>query len=106
MMKLTDEQVKKYMEIAVEEMKRSVSENRSDNKAVPKVGAVLVWTNGESDVVTCAHRGELRNGDHAEYTLLDRKLRDKDLTGAVLFATLEPCARGLVGHRSVVVQSE
>ena len=94
MMKLTDEQVKKYMEMAVEEMKRSVSENRSDNKAVPKVGAVLVWTNGESDVVTCAHRGELRNGDHAEYTLLDRKLRDKDLTGAVLFATLEPCAPG------------
>lgn len=93
-MKLSNEQTKKYMEMAVEEMKLSVSEKRSDNKAVPKVGAVLVWPNGESNVITCAHRGELRNGDHAEYTLLDRKLRDKDLTGAVLFATLEPCAPG------------
>lgn len=93
-MNLTKDLVAKYMEKAVEEMKRSVSENRSDGKAVPKVGAVLVMSDGEVDVVTCAHRGELRNGDHAEYTLIDRKLRDKDLTGAVLFATLEPCAPG------------
>lgn len=93
-MTITNEQAKKYMEMAIEEMKLSVSENRSDKKAVPKVGAVLVWPDGNINTVTCAHRGELRNGDHAEYTLIDRKLRDKDLTGAVLFATLEPCAPG------------
>lgn len=84
----------KYYEMAIEEMKNSVMEKRDDDKAVPKVGAVLVWNDGDKQRVTTAHRGELRNGDHAEYTLLDRKLRDKDLTDAVLFATLEPCAKG------------
>lgn len=91
---ITNEQAIEYMKMAINEMKLSVSESRSDKKAVPKVGAVLVWPDGETNTVTCAHRGELRNGDHAEYTLIDRKLRDKDLTGAVLFATLEPCAPG------------
>ncbi len=96
MIKIEKEDAEKYMMMAVEEMKASVSEYRNDNKAVPKVGAVLVWNDGKTDAVTCtcAHRGELRSGDHAEYTLLDRKLRDKDLTGGVLFATLEPCAPG------------
>ena len=41
-----------------------------------------------------AHRGELREGDHAEYTLLERKMRASRLDGAALFATLEPCAPG------------
>lgn len=86
--------LEKYFEMAIDEMKNSVMEYREDNKAVPKVGAVIVWKDGDQQRVTSAHRGELRNGDHAEYTLLDRKLRDKNLTGAVLFATLEPCAKG------------
>ena len=37
-------------------------------------------------------RGELRSGDHAEYTLLERKNCDTQLDGSVLFVTLEPCA--------------
>lgn len=45
-----------------------------------------------------ACRGELRDGDHAEYTLLERKNRDSKLDGAVLFATLEPCAPGSRRH--------
>lgn len=84
------------MELAVEEMKKSVSERRADGKASPKVGAVLVSPAGE--VLGAAHRGEMREGDHAEYTLLDRKFRDKNVTGNYLFATLEPCAPGSRKH--------
>src|SRR5207249_6392311 len=42
--------------------------------------------------VETACRGELRHGDHAEFTLLERKNRGHRLDGSILFATLEPCA--------------
>jgi ATP-dependent DNA helicase RecG len=77
------------MELAVEVMRQSIPEHRSDNKVSPKVGAVLLKLDG---TVETAYRGELRHGDHAEYTLLERKNRANKLDGAVLFATLEPCA--------------
>jgi ATP-dependent DNA helicase RecG len=48
--------------------------------------------------VETASRGELRDGDHAEYTLLERKNRDCKLDDAVLFSTLEPCAPGSRRH--------
>jgi ATP-dependent DNA helicase RecG len=52
------------------------------------VGAVLVFPDGR---VVQAHRGELREGDHAEFTLLERKLGHEKLDGCILFTTLEPC---------------
>ena len=82
---------RKLMEEAVEVMRQSEPERRADGKATPRVGAVI-WRAGEDVVGAC--RGELRAGDHAEYTLLDRKLRADRLDGAVLFSTLEPCAPG------------
>jgi ATP-dependent DNA helicase RecG len=78
------------MQLAIEEMKKSVVENNKKNPS-PHVGAVLIKPDGTVDK---AYRGELREGDHAEYTLLDKKNRDKDVTGSILFATLEPCAKG------------
>jgi Predicted transcriptional regulator containing an HTH domain and an uncharacterized domain shared with the mammalian protein Schlafen len=81
---------RKYMEMAIEVMKKSVQEPRSD-KICPKVGAVLVMPDGSFNT---AYRGELRYGDHAEFTLLERKNRHNDLTGSILFSTLEPCAPG------------
>ena len=79
-----------YMSMAVKVMKKSISEQKVD-KPSPHVGAVLVFPDG---MVDTAFRGELRAGDHAEYTVLDKKNRSSDLSGCWLFATLEPCAPG------------
>lgn len=86
---------RKMMEKAVEVMCLSVNEPRKDKKTSPRVGAVLCKPDGS---VETAFRGELRYGDHAEYTLLERKHREKRLDGSVLFATLEPCAPGARNH--------
>ena len=77
------------MEQAVAVMKQSTPEPRSDGKVCPLVGAVLWRPSGD---VQTGFRAELRHGDHAEYTLLERKNRDQKLDEAILFATLEPCA--------------
>lgn len=81
---------KEYMRIAVDVMKKSIEERKND-KPSPYVGAVLVFPDGTYDT---ACRGELRKGDHAEYTLLDKKNRHRELSDCWLFATLEPCAPG------------
>lgn len=86
---------RKMMEKAIEVMKESINEQRTDGKASPLVGAVLVKPDGS---VETASRGELREGDHAEFTLLERKNRANKLDGAFLFATLEPCAPGARNH--------
>lgn len=78
-----------YMQMAIEEMYQTKMEPREDGKVLPRVGAVLVFPNGD---VTKAHRGELRDGDHAEFTLIERKLFDKSLQDCTLYTTLEPCA--------------
>ncbi len=83
------------MELSIEVMRHSVPEPRPDGKASPKVGAVLVKPDGS---VETASRGELRYGDHAEFTLLERKNRGSRLDGSILFATLEPCAPGARRH--------
>lgn len=85
------------MQLSIDEMKKSVPDySRGDKKINPKVGAVLATKDGH--LIGTAHRGELRDGDHAEFTLLERKKRSENLTGAVLYATLEPCAPGARNH--------
>lgn len=61
---------RRTMELAVEVMRQSVPERRPDGTPSPKVGAVLVRPDGST--ITAA-RGELREGNHAEYILLERK---------------------------------
>lgn len=81
---------RKLMEIAIAEMKKSVSEARED-KVPPAVGAVI-WFPREKRYET-AYRGELREGDHGEFTLLERKLGNMNLEDCILFTTLEPCMK-------------
>lgn len=82
---------RQLMQRAVDVMRDSLCEPRDDGKASPRVGAVLWKPDG---TIETACRGEIRHGDHAEYTLLERKNRDKRLDGSILFSTLEPCAPG------------
>ena len=80
---------RKFMELAIEVMRQSVPEPRPDGKASPKVGAVLVKPDG---TVETACRGELRHGDHAEFTILERKNRGNKLDGSNLFSpSPRPC---------------
>ncbi len=76
------------MKKAIEVMRLSVPEHRPDGSPSPLVGAVLVRPDGS--IVTAA-RGELRNGNHAEFILLERKCLSEKLDGCTLFTTLEPC---------------
>jgi len=76
-----------YMLEAIKAMKGSKDELNKDTPS-PRVGAVLVFQDGTYET---ACRGEFREGDHAEYTLIDKKFRTKDLSDCWLFATLEPC---------------
>src|SRR5690606_28078084 len=85
----------KYMQMAIDAMNDSIGEPRTDGKVSPKVGAVLIKPDG---TVETASRGELRFGDHAEFTLLERKNRSVSLDGSILFATLEPRAPGARKH--------
>ena len=74
-----------FMERAVEEARKS----RTEAGHVPlKVGAVVV-KDGKELVV--AYRGEISEGDHAEFTALEKKLAEVEIAGATVYTALEPC---------------
>lgn len=74
-----------YMQMAIDVSRRSQFE---DSKPRPYVGVVVVLPTGE---VVTACRGELRPGQHAEYTALEEKLATEVVAGSTVYTTLEPC---------------
>lgn len=82
---MEQELIDTLMKLAIDSGKNSIHE---DGKLSPKVGAVII-KNGE--ILGHSFRGQLGNGDHAEYTLFEKILTGKDVSGATLFTTLEPC---------------
>lgn len=74
-----------FMKLAIKEAKKSKQEK---GKTPLYVGVVVVK---DGKVLAQAHRGEFSQGEHAEYTVLERKLIDTDLSGATIYTTLEPC---------------
>lgn len=78
---------RELMELAIEESHLSIPEHT--DKTDPLVGAII--TSNDGVLLATAHRGELREGEHCEYTLIERKLVNMNLKGCVLYVTLEPC---------------
>ncbi len=74
-----------FMEEAISQARLCKSEL---GRISPKVGAVIVK---DGLIVASAYRGEVNPGEHAEFTLLEKKLKHEILTGSTLFTTLEPC---------------
>lgn len=78
---------RELMEKTFEESLKSIPEH--SDKPDPLVGAIITTPDGE--ILAKAHRGELRIGEHCEYTLIERKLKSVNLKGCVFYVTLEPC---------------
>lgn len=73
------------MELATREASKARLE---DTSVHPRVGVVAAR---DGVLLGTAFRGELVLGEHAEYTLLERKLKNISLVGATVYTTLEPC---------------
>jgi pyrimidine deaminase RibD-like protein len=74
-----------FIKAAIAEARKCKSE---ENKVTPLVGALAVR---DGKIIAAAYRGELTSGEHAEYTLLERKLKGETLAGTSIYTTLEPC---------------
>jgi ATP-dependent DNA helicase RecG len=75
------------MEMAYQESLFSIHEH--GHKPDPMVGAILTTSDGK--IMATSHRGELRIGEHCEFTLIERKLKSENLKDCHLYVTLEPC---------------
>jgi pyrimidine deaminase RibD-like protein len=78
-----------FMSIAIEQSRRC-STPPVASTAKPLVGAVLVLNGSE---LGRAYRSELKEGEHAEFTLLERRFGSRVVAGGTLYTTLEPCTK-------------
>jgi pyrimidine deaminase RibD-like protein len=84
---------REFMERALEAARKSRTE---DGRVHPLVGVVVAK---DGHLLALAHRGEKKAGEHAEYTALERTLKNRALYGATVYTTLEPCTTR--GHPKV-----
>jgi pyrimidine deaminase RibD-like protein len=77
---------KKHFARAIKLAELSPSE---DDRPHPKVGVVIVK---EGEIIAEAYRGQIGEGDHAEFIALERISRgNSDIENSDLITTLEPC---------------
>ncbi|NPA44903.1 MAG: hypothetical protein GXO49_05155 [Chlorobi bacterium] len=79
---------RKWCKVAIDVMDESKTENGRDEAEVPKMGAVVLDKNGNF-----LGKSARESDGHAEYHLLEKVLKDEDLTGGTIYVTLEPCIR-------------
>lgn len=80
--KLSDREM---MQRAIDEARKCLTE---PDRVSPKVGALAAE---DGQILATAYRGEIEEGEHAEFVLLERKLAGRDVSSATVFTTLEPC---------------
>lgn len=74
------------MKLAISEARKSKAE---DDRVHPYVGVVVVR---KDQILASAFRGYEGNlGVHAEYAVLEKKLKEDTLAGCTVYTTLEPC---------------
>src|SRR6185436_19543575 len=79
------EEERPFVERVIAEARRCQAE---DDRVHPKVGAAVIR---HGKLVAAAYRGERGAGEHAEFTVLERKLPSDVLVDTTVIATLEPC---------------
>jgi len=86
---MIDDHDNPFIEEAIRLAAKSEAEPQSSCPK-PKVGAVLVK---DGQRLGGAFRGDTGEGEHAEYGLLEKRLRDDNVNvpGGTLYTTLEPC---------------
>jgi pyrimidine deaminase RibD-like protein len=82
---MEQELIDKVMRMTIDMGKKSTPET---GKLTPKVGAAIIK---DGKILGYSFRGQHGEGDHAEYTLFEKVLNGRDVSGTTLFTTLEPC---------------
>jgi pyrimidine deaminase RibD-like protein len=88
---IVNEDDRKFMEMAVAQAREQLERYGLDEggeRPDPKVGCVVVTKDGKVDA---GYRGEIEPGEHAEFTVLEKKMGNERLAGATVYTTLEPC---------------
>lgn len=80
---------KMEIEFCKRAIKISKACQNEDGRVHPKVGALA---SKDGKILGDAYRGEMTPGEHAEFTLLERKYKEEKFHGATIYTTLEPCA--------------
>src|SRR6266511_3875924 len=81
---------RRYMQMAIAESRKQLNRfglDEGGDRPHPKVGCVVVTRDGKW---AAGYRGEEKLDDHAEFTVLERKMPHETLAGATVYTTLEP----------------